>query len=82
MCVMLFSTNFVRKFMIIKRNERDNIVNVHRYPCKVTVFLVRLKLKVKFAYKFSNNTQISDLTKTRPVGAELLNAKGRTDEQT
>ena len=32
-----------------------------------------------FLHRFSNNTQLSNFMKIRPVGAELYHAEGRTD---
>ena len=35
-----------------------------------------------FLYRFSKNSQMSNLIKIRPVGAELFHEDGRTDRQT
>jgi hypothetical protein len=40
MGVLIFSTIFVEKFLILKRTERDIIIHVHRSLCKVRVILV------------------------------------------
>jgi len=36
---------------------------------------------LNFPYSLSKNTQLSNLTKLRPGGAELFQADGRTDRQ-
>ena len=36
-CVLMFSTNIFEAFLIIGRNERDIIINLHKYLCKVPV---------------------------------------------
>jgi hypothetical protein len=40
MCVLIFSTTFVLRFLNLRRNEH-NIKNVYWYSCKVPVTLVR-----------------------------------------
>jgi hypothetical protein len=39
-------------------------------------------MKIYFYQKFSNDTQILNFMKIRPVGTELFYAEGRTDRQT
>jgi len=46
---------------------------------KWPLFLSDLGLDFKFLYRISKNQQISNAMKTRPAGAELFNADGRTD---
>jgi hypothetical protein len=40
MCVLIFSTNLSETFLILRRTERDIIINVLRSSCKVLVILV------------------------------------------
>jgi len=40
-CVFIFSTNLSETFLILRRNERDMIKNVHWSSCKVLFILVR-----------------------------------------
>ena len=43
MCVLIFSTTLSETFHVIRRTERDMIINVYRSAsCKVPVILVRL----------------------------------------
>jgi hypothetical protein len=37
MCVLMFSTTLSGTFLILRRIERDSIINVHRSSCKVPV---------------------------------------------
>ena len=42
-CVFIFSTTLCKKNLILRINERDIIINLHRSSCKVTrFFFVRL----------------------------------------
>ena len=47
--------------------------------CLQCILLVRFQLNLNFLDRFSKNTQISDVTKIRPVGPELFHAVRRTD---
>ena len=51
---------------------------VRRSSSKGPVILVRLRSNVNFLDIFSNNTEISNCMKIRPLGAELLHADGQT----
>ena len=66
-------------FLILRRPERDIIINVHTSSCKVLVILVRLHLNLTFFGRFSKNYQISNVTKIRTMGAETVCTDGRTD---
>ena len=41
MRVLICSANMTETFLILRRNERHIIINVHRTSCKVPVILVR-----------------------------------------
>ena len=53
--------------------------NVYWSLCKVPVIPARFSENVNFLDKFSKNTQISNLMKILPVGAELFQSERRTD---
>jgi len=50
-------------------------------PVKYPLLSVTFQCNLNFLDRFSKNTQISNLIKIGPVGAEL-HANGRTDRQT
>ena len=82
-CVFLFSLqSLFEKFLIPRRSERDMIINVCCYSCKISVILVGFYRIVNFLDTFSKNTQISNFMKICLVEAELFHADWRTDRQT
>jgi len=40
MCVLIISANMSETFLILRRTERDIIINVHRFSGKVPVIFV------------------------------------------
>jgi len=40
MCVLICCTTSVETFLILRRNKRDAIINVHKFSCKVLFFLL------------------------------------------
>ena len=79
MCVLIFSKLSSEAFLILRITDRDVIRNVYWSSRKLPVILVRFWLNLHFRYIFSKNTQISNFTKIRQVGAEFFQADGRTD---
>jgi len=78
-CVLWFSIQLLsEKFLILRRIQRDIIINVHRPSCKVPVILVRFSWNLNFVGRCSKNTQIWNFMKILPVGAKLFHADGRT----
>ena len=81
--VFLFSLQFYLEIiLILTRTQRGIIINMHRSSCKVPAVLVIFLIKLNSVDIFSKNTQISDLMKFRPLGAELFHAYRQTDGQT
>ena len=68
----------IETFLIIGRIQRDNAINIHRFPCRVPVILVRFEWKLNFLDRFSKNAEISNFMKILPVRDELF----RSDAQT
>ena len=81
MCVLVFSTSFFETFLILRRNERYMIKNVHQSSCKVPTcyFSQIFEKKLNFLGRSSKNTQIYNFMNIRPVGAETFHADGQTD---
>jgi hypothetical protein len=66
-------------FLILKRIERDIIINIHRGTLKILVILVRYQWNLNFLHRLSKNNQISNVKKNCPLGTELFHADGQTD---
>jgi len=57
MCVFIFCTTSSQTFLILRRTERDIVINVYRSSCKVSVILVRFESTVKPLNRVSKNPQ-------------------------
>ena len=53
MCVSIFSTILPEIFLILRRNERDEIKNVHCSSCRVPVIFVKFSWNLNFLHRFS-----------------------------
>ena len=71
-CVLIFSTILSETFLILRRIQRDTIINVSRSSYKVAVILVRLKQTLECLNRFLKNIKISNFMKILSVGAELF----------
>jgi hypothetical protein len=70
-------------FLILTRIEREIIVHVHTSSCEVPRYSCHVVIKLEFSRQiFEKNTQMSNLMKIGPVGAELFHADERTKRQT
>jgi hypothetical protein len=77
-----FLYNFFSEiFHILRRTQRATIINVHRVFTNSRYSRDAL-IKLEFSNRFSRNTQISNLLKIPPVGAELFHVDRRTDVRT
>jgi hypothetical protein len=68
-------------FLILRRNQRDMIINIHRSSCEVLVTLVKFLWNFNFHHRFSKNIHTLNFVKICRVAAELFHAHGRTDRQ-
>jgi hypothetical protein len=68
-------------FPILRRTERNVIINTQRFSCKVSRTLVRFWRNLYFLDTLSKNTQIPNLKKICLVGAEMFHADGQTDTE-
>ena len=81
-CVFWCSLQLPSKiFLILRKIQKDNIMNVNRSSYKVT-FSCQILVDLNFIFRFSKNTQISNFMETPPVGAELFHADSRMDGRT
>ena len=85
-CVLWFSLHFFPEiFLTLRRIQRDMIKNVYRVftwsaPPPDPVIPVRFKRNLNFLDRFFEKKILaSNFTNTRPFGAELFDADGRTD---
>ena len=79
MCVLIFSTNLSEKFLMLRGIQRDIVINVHGYLCEVPVVLVGINENLIFSTDFEKRSNISNILKSRPLGAELFQADRRRD---
>jgi hypothetical protein len=79
MCVLIFSTILSETFLILRRIQRDVIINACRCSCDVPLFLSDCS-GVNILHKFSN-PQILNFLKICRVATQLLHANGRAGGQ-
>ena len=79
-CVFWFFLQLLfETFLILRRNRRDIVMNVETWSCKIPIFcqiLIRLDFLLT---DFLEKSQISNLTKLHPLGAELFHVEWYTD---
>ena len=68
-----------KTFLILRRIQRDIVINVKTFSCKVPVILVTFLKNLNFLGKFSKNSPIPNGIKIRPVGVEFFHAYELTD---
>jgi hypothetical protein len=82
-CVFLFFLKLLLEtYLIQRKTARDMIKNIYWASSQVPVILVRFEWISKFLDRFSNDIEISNFTKIRPVKAELFHANRRTGRHT
>jgi hypothetical protein len=62
-------------FHILRRNQRDIVINVKTSLCKVHVIFLDSSKTFNFLNRFSKKSQGSNFNKIRPLGAELFHAE-------
>jgi hypothetical protein len=76
-CVFIFSARLSETFLILRRIQRDIVMNTKISSCKIPVILARFQSNMNFLDNF-RKTQISNFVKIRLVGTELFHEDGRT----
>jgi len=80
-CILIFCTKLCETFLILRRNERDIIITVHRSSCKVPVISAVLHRHINFMNIFSKTFQISFMKTARWESRCSLQKNGRTSER-
>jgi len=79
--VLILSTNLFETFLILRRTERDIIINVLRSSHLVSIILVRFKQNLNYLQKFLKRIKIPNFMIIYSVGAGSFHADRRTDRQ-
>jgi hypothetical protein len=66
-------------FLILRRIQRDIVINEHKSSYEVPVIVVRFQPNLNFLNRISKNPPISNLMKIYPVGADLFHMDGQTE---
>ena len=66
-------------FLILRRIERDIIVKVHWYSCKMPIILVSFEWKLNFLDTFSKNFQITKFHENSCSGTKFFHADGQEE---
>jgi len=59
-------------FLILRRIQRDLIINVNRSSCKVLLILFRFSFKFNFHHSFAKNTGLPNFNTIDQLDAELI----------
>ena len=81
-CVVWFYLRLLSEiFLILRRIQRDIVINVHTSSCKVPVILSGFKETSNFFFPrvTFKKAQIPNFSKIRRVGTETFHADGRID---
>jgi hypothetical protein len=82
MCVLIFFHSFVWNVRHFNTNSARYYYKCSQSSCKVPVISVVFLWNLNFLDGFSKSPQMSNLLKTRPVGAKLFHAEGERDGHT
>jgi hypothetical protein len=80
--VLILSTNLFETFLILRRNERDIIINVLRSSLIVPIILVRFRQNLNYLHKFLKSIKIPNFMKICSIGAGSFHADRHKDRQT
>ena len=78
-CIFIFSTNLFENFLMLRRMQRDVIINVHMPTRTVRVLLFGFESKLNFLNRFCQKYQLLNFMKICSVGTELFHADGEKD---
>jgi hypothetical protein len=79
-CILWLSLYLLSEtFLLLRRNNRDTVTNVQRYPWKVPATVVRFLIKIEFCKYILEKSQIPVFMKILPVRAELSHSGGPTE---
>jgi len=73
--------NLSETFLILRRIQRDVIMNAHTSEYKVFIILTRIFMKFVFSLNIFKNTKIKIFKNMRPVAAQSFQADGPTGRQ-
>jgi hypothetical protein len=72
-CVFWFSLPLLSEtFLVLRRMQRDIIINIHRSSYKVPAILVRCWRNLNFLHRLSKDPQLSNFMKIRRRGRAAL----------
>ena len=80
-CLLIFSPNLSEIYLILRRIQRDIIINLHMSSCKVSIVLVRVQPNLNFhdrVFEKSSNIKFHE----HPSGGSRFVPCGQTDRQT
>ena len=69
-------------FLIVRRIQRDIVINEKMYSCKVPVIFIGFQWNLNFLNRLSKKSEISNFFKIRPMGAELFHTNGQMEDLT
>jgi hypothetical protein len=72
MCDSIFLQLLSEIFFILRRGEREVMINLYLSSCKVPVAFIILQWILNIRDIFSKNTQIKNFMKVRPMSGELF----------
>jgi len=79
-CVFWFSLQFASEtFLIVQRIQRDVIIKVHTFSCKVPHYACHILMELEFSQQIFKISKKPNLLTNQPMGAELFHEDEQTD---